>query len=565
MRWLDFVFGMTPGWWAFSDDDLRLDYPLISSRQWNEVLSQAGFGLVETFNPHGPNCKLEPANSLIVAQADPIPQSQEDSQAWIVIGEDSKAQRLHEGLIARNQESRLVSWCGEPRKPERNSPLITADDFTKRRLNILMFWPRTSDDADNAPDIALQGCEFILDVVQTIVPQASACAFRPRLVFLTEGVQAIDDRIQTESPAEGALLGFVRSLSIEQPEWTIQTIDLDRQSADTSLAACIDELLLESSESEVAFRDGERRVRRLVELDPVHLSATSMQVLTISRRGTLDGLKLSTVPARSLKPDEILVDVAASGLNFRDVLNVLGIYPGQPALGAECTGTVRQLGSAVTNLQIGDRVAVVAPNTCCNQLIVAAELAVPIPASLSLTEAATVPIAFLTAWFALENKAALRTGQRVLIHSATGGVGQAAVQIATAIGAEIFGTASAAKRDYLRTSLKLDHIYNSRKQGFAQAILEDTKQQGVDVLLNTLGDEFVDENLERLAANGLYVDLSKPQPGIREHIARQRPDVKYIAIDLVEYLEEHPQRVRSHLQELLSSIRGRPTFTAAES
>ncbi len=517
VRWLDFVFGMTPGWWAFRDYDLRPDYPLISPEQWNEVLHQAGFGLVETFNPHGRNCKLEPANSLIVAKADAVLQPQDDSHTWLIIGNDSKAQRLYESLIARNQNSRLIPWPADHRNPEGNELLITADDLTKPRLNILAFWPHTSDDTENAPDVALQGCEAVLNLAQTIVRQTSEHAFRPRLVFLTEGVQAVDDRIQAASPADASLLGFVRSLSLEKPDWTIQAIDLDRESADTSLAACIDELLLGSSESEVAFRDGERRVRRLAELDPAHLPATSIKVLTISRRGAMDGLELSTLPARTLKPDELLIDVAASGLNFRDVLNVLGIYPGRPPLGAECAGTVRERGSAVTDFQIGDRVVVVAPNTCCNQLFVPAELAAPIPSFLSLTEAATIPIAFLTAWYALEHEAALRSGQRVLIHSATGGVGHAAVQMASAIGAEIYATASAAKLDYLRTSLAPDHIYNSRSPGFAEAILNDTKQQGVDVLLNTLGDEFVDENLRALAANGLYVDLSKPQAGIRAY------------------------------------------------
>ena len=323
------------------------------------------------------------------------------------------------------------------------------------------------------------------------------------------------------------------------------------------MAACIDELLLETTESEVAFREGERRVRRLVELDPANLPGRTMQVLTITRRGTLEGLKLSSLPARPLQPDEILVDVAASGLNFRDVLNVLGIYPGQPALGAECTGTVRQVGRAVMDFQIGDPVAVVAPNTCCNPLIVPAELAVRIPSTLSLAEAATIPIAFLTAWYALEETADLCAGQRVLIHSAAGGVGHAAIQIARAREAEIFATASDAKQDYLRANLNLNFIYSSRNRGFAEAILQDTKRQGVDVLLNTLGDEFVDENLKALADNGIYVDLSKPQPGIHEQIARQRPDVRYIAVDLVHYLEVQPRRIRSHLGELFHRLETR--------
>ena len=173
VRWLDFVFGMTPGWWAFRDYDLRPDYPLITPKRWNEVLNQAGFGLVETYNPHRQSCKLEPANSLIVAQADAVPQPYNDSQSWLVIGNDFQAQRLQETLIARNQQSRLISWCPDGGDAEVYESIITSQDLTKPRLNILIFWPHTSADAANIPEMAFQGCESILGLIQTLIQQSS--------------------------------------------------------------------------------------------------------------------------------------------------------------------------------------------------------------------------------------------------------------------------------------------------------------------------------------------------------------------------------------------------------
>ena len=225
-------------------------------------------------------------------------------------------------------------------------------------------------------------------------------------------------------------------------------------------------------------------------------------------RGTLDGLEISRQPRPSPGPDQIEVAVHASGLNFRDVLNVLGQYPGEPPLGAECSGVVKRVGKDVERFSPGDRVLVVAPDTFCDWLVVEQHLAIEIPAQLTLTEAATLPVAYLTASIALEEMGQLKSGDRVLIHAAAGGVGLAALQLAVAAGAEVFATASVSKHETLR-KMGIQHVFDSRCTGFAAAILHATSGQGVDLLLNTLGQEFIHENVCCLAANGRYLDITK--------------------------------------------------------
>ena len=240
-------------------------------------------------------------------------------------------------------------------------------------------------------------------------------------------------------------------------------------------------------------------------------------------------------------------------MNFRDVLNVLGQYPGEPPLGAECSGIVTRVGDRVTAFAPGDHVLAVAADTFADYVTVDQELVVPIPSKLDLQLAATVPIAYLTASVALEEIGKLKAGDRVLIHSATGGVGLAAIHLSRCIGAEIFATASIAKHAVLR-EMGIRHIYDSRSVGFAQEILDATSNQGVDVVLNTLGSEFIEENVRALANNGKYLDITKATHA-EEHLAIvSRNDLHYQAIDLAQSLKDQREMIAQKLPPLLKRV-----------
>src|SRR5690606_11159307 len=138
---------------------------------------------------------------------------------------------------------------------------------------------------------------------------------------------------------------------------------------------------------------------------------------------------------------EVEIRVHATGLNFKDVLMTLGMYPGEPSpLGGECAGEIVRLGPGVEGFQVGDRVAAVAAGAFRSYVIAQADPVAPLPDALSFVEAASLPIAFLTADFTLNHLARLQPGERVLIHAAAGGVGLAAVQLAQRVGAEVFAT-----------------------------------------------------------------------------------------------------------------------------
>ena len=197
--------------------------------------------------------------------------------------------------------------------------------------------------------------------------------------------------------------------------------------------------------------------------------------LDVTRRGTLDALALVACPeaAGALGSGQVRVAVRAAGLNFRDVLIGLGMYPDPAAvMGGEVAGVVLEAGPGVSGLAAGDRVLGMASGCFGPVAVTDARLLARVPAGWSFAAAAGVPVAFLTAWYGLVDLGGARAGQRLLVHAATGGVGTAAVTIARYLGLEVFATASPGKHQVLR-EMGLDeaHIASSRDGGFEAGFL----------------------------------------------------------------------------------------------
>ena len=227
--------------------------------------------------------------------------------------------------------------------------------------------------------------------------------------------------------------------------------------------------------------------------------------------GSLDGLRLEPCARRAPGPGEVEIAVEATGLNFKDVLNVLGMYPGDPGpLGGECAGAVIAVGAGVTHVarratRCSPWPAAASPRTSSR----APSWSPGVPPGVGAEEGAAFPIAYLTAEFCLGHLAGLRAGERVLIHAAAGGVGMAAVRLAQRAGAEVFATAgSPAKRALLR-ELGVAHVLDSRSTAFADEVLAATGGRGVDVVLNSLSGELIDASFRALARGGRFVEIGK--------------------------------------------------------
>jgi phthiocerol/phenolphthiocerol synthesis type-I polyketide synthase C len=280
--------------------------------------------------------------------------------------------------------------------------------------------------------------------------------------------------------------------------------------------------------------------------------------LALAAPGSLGRIGWIAAERRAPGPEEIEIEVAASGLNFRDVMFSLGLLPDDyledgfagPTLGFECAGTVCRVGAAVTGLQEGDRVMGFAPAAFATHVTVPAQVAMRVPEGVDLAAAATMPVAFITAWYALVHQARLGRGESVLIHGAAGGVGLAALQIAKLRGATVVATAGNEDKRALAQLLGADLVLDSRSLAFADEIR--WKLGGVDVVLNSLSGDAMRRSLRALKPFGRFIELGKRDfvadtaVGLRA-FAR---NVSYFGVDADQLLNAQPGLTRRLLREL---------------
>ncbi len=278
--------------------------------------------------------------------------------------------------------------------------------------------------------------------------------------------------------------------------------------------------------------------------------------------GILDSLELVPLRRRAPKAGEIEVRVHAAAINFRDVLRALGMIGSDNSdklagdsfcPGFECAGTVAAVGERVTEFRTGDKVMLIIneqEGCLASYVTVSTEEAVYMPAGLSFAEAATIPVAFATAFYGLHTLAGMQSGERVLIHSAAGGVGQAAVQLAQAAGAEILATASSSKWPTLQRQ-GIRHIFSSRTPDFADKIRAVTDgpvlNKGVDIVLNSLSGDFIEQSFAVMARGGRFIEIGKLGIRTEDEVRTHRPDARYFCYQLG---EEMQVSVKTLLEEI---------------
>jgi polyketide synthase 12 len=305
----------------------------------------------------------------------------------------------------------------------------------------------------------------------------------------------------------------------------------------------------------VAVRGGMVLVPRMTPArEPAELAGPAGEPawrITAGTDTTLDGVAAVACPEvlEPLAPGMVRVEVRAAGVNFRDVLIGLGLYPGGDAqMGGEGAGVVLDVAPGVTHVAPGDRVMGLLPGAFGPIAVADARTVIPIPAGWDFRRAAATPVAFLTAWYALVDLAALKPGERVLIHAATGGVGMAAVQIARHLGAEVYATASLGKHPVLaEMGIDAVHRASSRDLAFENAFRAATGGGGVDVVLNSLAGDLTDASLRLLGPGGRFVEMGKTD-------VRDDPGVWYRAFDLV--TQAGPERIGAMLATLTALFAG---------
>ncbi len=246
-----------------------------------------------------------------------------------------------------------------------------------------------------------------------------------------------------------------------------------------------------------------------------------MKAIVACRYGPPDVLEVRELPDPAPAAGQVLVRVPAVGINFADLLMRLGLYTNSPKPpfipGLEASGTIEAVGPGVPARRIGERVAVLSfGGAYAEKIVIRAEQAAPIPTGMTFEDAAALPVNYLTAYHSLIYMARLRPNERVLIHAAAGGVGLAAIELAKMVGAEIIGTASASKHDFLR-ACGVRHLIDYRTQNFETEVRRITNGRGVDVVLDAVGGDSFRKSYRLLAPAGRLIvfGLSQavPRPG----------------------------------------------------
>ncbi|MBE9099189.1 SDR family NAD(P)-dependent oxidoreductase, partial [Vacuolonema iberomarrocanum] len=392
---------------------------------------------------------------------------------------------------------------------------------------------------------ATEQCHWFLRGVQRLVKQTQP----PRVWLITQNVQSVENELTEVALEQAPLVGMVRAIALEHPELHCTHIDWDSHTPA--------EMLLKDftspTETQIAYRDGKRYVARLARSAIRHQlpSTDTGQQLQIQQRGTLEALTWESLARTAPQSGEVEIRVRATGLNFRDVLNALGLYPGEAgALGLECAGEIVRVGSGVSAFQPGDAVVAIAAGSFGDYVTTDARLVAPKPEGMSFAAAATIPVVFLTAYYMLCKVGGMQAGERVLIHAATGGVGLAAIQLAQQAGAEIFATASPGKWDVLK-SRQIPHIHNSRTLDFADEILAATDGEGVDLILNSLNGDVIAKSLSVLKPEGRFLEIGKSGIWHSSQVAEVRPHATYAVVDLMELTQRQPDLIQAMLQELM--------------
>ncbi|MFJ3743840.1 type I polyketide synthase [Streptomyces albidoflavus] len=434
---------------------------------------------------------------------------------------------------------------------------------------VLLFAGAAASGTAAAPDAEPGVPDAVLDDVLATVQSwlADETTEGVPLVVVTRGAVPTGPADPAHDLPGAAVWGLVRSAQSQHPGRLVLA-DLDVHD-DSWLAL---PAALAAGEPQLALRQGAAYAPRLVRprtSDALTVpEGTGNWRLDIPEKGSVDRLDLVAAPGTAEEPaaGEVVIEVRAAGLNFRDVLNTLGMYPGPAVLlGAEAAGVVTAVGEGVTGFAPGDRVMGLVSGGFAPRAVADARMLAPVPDGWTWAQAASVPVAFLTAYYGLRDLAHLDAGESVLVHAAAGGVGMAAAQLARHWGAEVYGTAGDHKRTLLRADGWDDaHLASSRTLAFEDRFRATSGGRGVDVVLNSLAGDYIDASLRLLAPGGRLVDMGKTDVRDPGQVLRDHPAAAlYQAYELREAGEDRIQEMFRDLSELFASgaLRPLPTVT----
>ncbi len=569
------LFGALDSFWAFTDHALRTDSPLLPAHAWQAVLHDAGFTDVHRTGGEAPSD--EPAFSVFLAAtgrgplARPALPPAGEETVWIVAHEAGTPADLA-GAVAGllSAPGVTVHQMEAGADPQEWSRFAPSDAPAVGIVLILGDAGEDGQGTADAPDAAVGRTTRRAAALRRI---ALACerlpgTVRTSLWLVTRPSGALPAPEEPLEPVDAAAWGVARTLGNEHPRLAIRRVSLERTedvAADADLLAR--ELTAPSDEDEIVLTAGGRFVPRVVALpapsaDRTEAGPFGLEVRDVGMSYRLAWREHDALPSPG--PGQVAIEVRAAALNYHDPLHVTGLLPpeadegtfAENRLGMECAGLVTATGPDVTGIAVGDRVFALAPHSLGSHVVTSVHAVGRMPDGMTFEGAATLPVAFLTVHYSLSTVARLAPGETLLVHSAAGGIGLAALQYAQEAGARVIATVGTrTKRDLLRW-MGVEHVLDSHSLAFVPEVMDITGGRGVDVVLNSLAGDAMARSLELVAPGGRFVELGK-RDILENNALPLRPfhnSIVFAGVNLLRFLHDL-ELAKAHFEEVSALIR----------
>ncbi len=558
----DFVFGMSEGWFARSQAS---EFPIgkvASASQWQKLFEDLGVAearVDEIEVATGALIGIETAiGSLAGKAAEDV--DVEDAETILLVPAGARPAKPDGHVVTASLKGDLAADKAEIGKAIRA--------LRGRVVRALYLSPAVkAEDAKAASileDRVLHLSAFAEAVRDHFGASEPAAAQRPRLVVFAPGGAPVTGT-RTTSPVNAGLWVFGRVVQNEYDLIDLHLVDADGAEASAVKAA----LRLASADAGNREWVVDPASGRLGEVRavPGPVGATSgmthaFEAATIRQRvsSQVGSIAWEETDIPKAGAGEIVVKVAAAGLNFRDVMWAMGLLPEEAledgfagaTIGMELSGHVVAVGEGVSDLAVGDAVMAIASDAFSTHAVVSRAGVARLPSGLDPVAAASVPVAFLTAYYAMVELGRMQAGETILIHGAAGGVGLAAIQIAKLKGAKIIATAGTQEKRRFLTMLGVDHVFDSRTLAFVEDVRRVTNGAGVDLVLNSLFADAMELSLQLVKPFGRFLELGKrdyygdSKIGLRPF----RRNISYFGIDADQLLVNQPALTRRIFTEI---------------
>ena len=578
--WARIVFGMLGDWWHRPEKDGFSRSPSRPCNEWRSALNQSGFECIASLRDSPES--VESLHSVMVAQksagpiAPPSVKPKEDRNL-LVFCDDSPfsnqfVQRFSEhSVIAVKKGKQFTQSDSEYAvRPNSKEDYVRLAETVQRKRDlpseVIFLWnfnefnflteSETLSSHNPTPAVTIS---YLLQAFHQNFNELR------EITLVTSNAHKMNRQMNLSGCMQATLWGVGRTIENEFPDTRCRMIDID--STEPNSAEQLHEVLhSDINAREIVLRNSQIHVSKLTRIHGFQAESqrTFANRLCCVQPGDLECLEYESVATPIPKDDQVIIQVTAASLNFRDVMIALGALPDemvtqghmQSSLGIECAGTVAGTGPKVQKFASGDRVVALAKDCFASHVAADENLVARIPDSLRDEAIVGMPTAYVTALYCMDKMQGIQSGDSILVHCASGGVGLALVHLAQARNLQVFATAGSEEKRRFLNLLGVRRVSDSRSRSFAEDFLKWTNHKGIDVVVNAISGETATANSTVLKPGGLLIELGKNEDlgSVHAAVKERNPQAKIEIVDIDRLWKENPEIISNYFHSLIHLI-----------